>query len=495
MVENCMSADSRDTSGKGGRRRWKRLLALWGAGLFLACGLIAAWLLPAPTKAADRTIAGEPESPTFRTTPFDPRPAAWIGPLAWDVRFLESGTLLATGGPRNPLSVRDLTRARPDWTPQPDWTVCTGRGPDNLTWPHAFSVDGTVFAGVLDSARRSLRIWQVPSPRERATIELDGRSIEQLGFSADGRRLAIAWLGRAATSYRDSVGMTIVEVQTGAERASLSVHSRATAMALRPAMVISADSQTLAIRRGTDVLELWDVPSSRRRGTIRAETGYDQVCMSEWVFSPDGAHVSTLLAGGAIGVWDAITCQEKFRDEHAVAPARERPFFQSNWSNLGETAGRPLAFSKDSTTLAVACRDGAVHLWDIPTAQLRTVLPPPVPPLESSGVIVFSGDARYLALAGEGTPRARIDRLPGAVRDLLHRVEDRDSAQWVGRLIVWDLTTRRHRLVAQAGGRFSAVAFAPDGSRLAAAREEFSDSGDRFYWGDTVRDVMLWSLE
>jgi hypothetical protein len=57
-----------------------------------------------------------------------------------------------------------------------------------------------------------------------------------------------------------------------------------------------------------------------------------------------------------------------------------------------------------------------------------------------------------------------------------------------------DPTASQHRLVAQARGRFRELAFAPDGMRLAAAREEFFPSQEKLDRGKTVRDVTLWSL-
>src|SRR5690242_18159522 len=75
------------------RQRWTRTLALIGLGIALTSGLIAAWLLPAPTKAAERIIAGEPEGRTIYTSSIDARLAQWIGPAEWDARFLGSGTL------------------------------------------------------------------------------------------------------------------------------------------------------------------------------------------------------------------------------------------------------------------------------------------------------------------------------------------------------------------------------------------------------------------
>lgn len=58
-----------------------------------------------------------------------------------------------------------------------------------------------------------------------------------------------------------------------------------------------------------------------------------------------------------------------------------------------------------------------------------------------------------------------------------------------GRLIVWNLSTGQQRLVAQSGGRFSALAVAPAQARLAATCNGSFDSGDRIFGLDTVRYV------
>jgi hypothetical protein len=123
------------------------------------------------------------------------------------------------------------------------------------------------------------------------------------------------------------------------------------------------------------------------------------------------------------------------------------------------------------------------------------VLQAPVPEFENSGPILFSPDGRYLAVAGKGAPRSRIDRPPSTPRGVLTRDRETASSEKVGRLIVWDLTGRGHRIVAQAGGSFSALAFAADGSTLAAAREECVDPGEGLKGWKIVRDVRLWSLD
>ena len=475
-------------------KRWRRALAFVGGGLALAGSLIAAWMLPAPTKAADRIIVGEPDNWTVPIRSEEARWARWIGPIGWDVRFLGSATILGTAGSRNPLTFRDLTGALPDWSLPSDWTDSGGLTPANLAWPYAFSADGTALAGNLGSGHRSLRIWEVPSARERVAVQLASKSIERLAFSADGKRLAILWEGRSATSYHGSVGMTIVDAQTGAERGSFGI-DKEPVVGRMSAVAVSADSETLAIRRAGVGLELWDVQSARLRTTIRAQTEAPAGA-SLWVcFSPDGASLGAVLPDGTVGLWDAVTGAERFRDQQAVAPGALRTFFFLNKVWETEVAGRPFAFSADSRTLGVACRNGAVHLWDIPSSRPRSVLPPPAPLFDASGLILFSSDGRYLVLAGEGAPRSRIDRLPTALRDRLRRDTDIGDSAAIGRLIVWDLTTGRNRLVAQAGGRFTALAFAPDASRLAAAREQFFTGEGLFYLGKMERDVMLWSLD
>ena len=192
-------------------------LALAGVVIALTGGLLAAWLLPAATRVPERIIAGEPEGRTFHTSTSDARMAESIGPAEGDVRFLGSGTLLATAGPWNPLTFRDLTGARPDWTVEDDSTLKNSQRPGKFAWPYAFSPDGTALAGDIGGTR-PLRIWEVPSGRERVAARLDARSIEKLGFSSDGTRLAVGWRGHGATRYECSVGMTMIDAETGAER-------------------------------------------------------------------------------------------------------------------------------------------------------------------------------------------------------------------------------------------------------------------------------------
>ena len=114
-LETRVGAERAAMSVSGRWNRWKRPLALAGVGIALTGGLLAAWLLPAPTKAAERIIAGEPEGRTIHTSSSDCADGRmdWSGrmgrpvPGVWD--------LARDGRPLEPSTFRDLTGTRPDW--------------------------------------------------------------------------------------------------------------------------------------------------------------------------------------------------------------------------------------------------------------------------------------------------------------------------------------------------------------------------------------------
>jgi WD40 repeat protein len=432
-------------------------------------------------------MAGEPEYRSRKFSPSEPE-IVWRGPPAWDVRFVGSQSLLATAGPQNPLTLRDLTGVRPDWTVTYERPIPDGAYPAHHPWPYVFSRDGRQVAAGISSSSRSFRIWDVASGREQFAIDLDDRLLQQLGFSGDGKRLAVGWHG-LWESYKDSLGMTIFEAATGAKRAELRINMPAAYRT--PIVAVSADSETLAIRGKLDHVELWDLASARRRATFVARESTGNWGRSDFVFSPDGSSLSTILPDGSVSLWDAATGQQILRDVSAQAPTWERAGAQRFGHGPG---GHPFAFSPDSKTLAVSQRDGAVHVWDIPSARRRSVLRAPAPPFERSGPVLFSSDGQYLAVAGEGAPRTRIDRLPAPLAGMLQKASDGGLPDAVGRLIVWELSGGSRRLVAQASGGFTALAFSADGSILAAARQEFFPDEALTKYGKTVYDVMLWSL-
>ena len=196
---------------------------------------------------------------------------------------------------------------------------------------------------------------------------------------------------------------------------------------------------------------------------------------------PGASHASRLCWFGTVAVLAAATSGPARGDD----PAGHRPprlILQHE-----DTLGRGLALSPDGRLLAAAAREGNVLLWDLDSGrligsffafrELNAARP---------ASLAFSPDGRTLLGACGGSLRsweitgaeARLSgHAPlrhGALAQWLVFSPDRTVVAGAGRggVTTWDVATGQIRDVLDNGRDCSALAFSPDGGRLAAGVNE-----------------------
>ena len=261
----------------------------------------------------------------------------------------------------------------------------------------AYSPDGkTLATGGMDT---TVRLWEVATGRELATLAGHPFSVERLAFSPDGKTLAVVCYPPLAneSGLNASTGeLKFWDVATREERHPL----KGTAGAVR-ALAFSPDGKTLATANsdgGVGQIELWDMTTGDQRTPLQSNQGkFDTVA-----FSPDGG---TLAAGGAdasVKLWDVAAGQEK----HVLVGHR--------------APVRCVVFSPDGRTLASASgqlgKPGAVKLWDVATGDERTTLTGHAGPVWS---VAFAPDGNTLATGSTDLTIKLWDTASGEEQDTL----------------------------------------------------------------------------
>jgi hypothetical protein len=129
---------------------------------------------------------------------------------------------------------------------------------------------------------------------------------------------------------------------------------------------------------------------------------------------------------------------------------------------------RALQFSVNSKALTVGCGNSSMRIYDV-TAKPR-VLSVYKSKIDNGYPLVYSNDGKTLAIGGDknielwaGKPLAMLVGHTERVRGLSYSPDGRylASAADDGRIMAWDLATRKSLELKQKPGRFTAVAFAP----------------------------------
>jgi WD40 repeat protein len=420
-----------------------------------------------------------------------------LGARGLDVKLLE----VATGGVRAATyislrGVQSLAFAPDGRTlakgtgagPVELWDVATGqlravcKGHRREVRALAFAPDGQLLATA--SGDDTVKLWDVASAEERNTLKRHQQPVNAVAFAPDGKTLAsagedgtvVVWdprreqdaqalLGEVASVRGLGFtpdGRTLITGggSTGGQRGSpfpgqlklwdpAGGRLRATLQdRLVPAwsVAFSPDGKTLALGRDDNTVEVRDLAGRQPRRLWRGQAG----TVTRVVFSPDGRLLACVSAD-----LDAFFASRPMRGEVTVWDvARGRIHADLRVPIVGKCDAD---FSPDGKSLAVIS-DGSVQLWDVATGRRRSTFP------GSRGVVscvAFAPDGRTLAVSWGSTVQF--------------------MTNWPGEVKLLDAATGRQQAVLKgAGGGVFALAFSPDGRRLAA--------------GCSGKSVALWEV-
>jgi hypothetical protein len=317
------------------------------------------------------------------------------------------------------------------------WDVPSGRQRTRRgghTWQVtslAFSRDGNT---IFSSANAAVRSWEVATGKKLRRFEevrREGRSHRSGGLvsilSPNGRYLAWREAG-----YLQS--LQAVEVATGQEVAAMRAGSRSSGIDA----VFAGNETSFAVLSSARVgkephnaVQTWDLTTGQAGRRITFPEGPDAVRLA---LSPNARSLAIAVDPG----------HERRTGELALWDLASGKQFAHHRLNDHVTA---LAFSPDGTLLAVACRQGVVRLWDVATGnELRHLGDGKA---LSTGALAFSPDGRTLAITSQ---------------------EQRENETTV---LVWELASGqvRARFAGHRGG-VTALAFSPDSRLLASGGDD-----------------------
>ncbi len=244
-------------------------------------------------------VAFSPDGKTLATTGFE-EPARLYDTATWKLRHklteLSRGTRMVAFSPDGKVLA---TVEHTDYVCL--WDPMTGKQLDafHLGIEHlariAFSPDGKMLAG---AGYRIAVLYDLHSRKVRATLDGHKSMIRSLEFSADGKRLVTADVGRVTVEAGLERKAFLWDGATGKRMLELDMSK--TTIGHVYAATFLRDSKSVALAGMSPYVHAFDVASGRQWHVFKSvNVGYDALA-----FAPNGKMLLTGCEDGTIKVWD-----------------------------------------------------------------------------------------------------------------------------------------------------------------------------------------------